>query len=85
MRVFGWVLIIGGLLWTLPGVLVTAGLFYGGFAIEDERTRNLSGGLGLMSLVVNGLIFVFPGLVVAGIGGLLARRQGSRREDDDDD
>jgi hypothetical protein len=85
VRVFGWLLIIGGLLWTLPGLLTTAAFFLAALRAQDEAGLRTASTVTAISLIVNGLIFVFPGLVVAGIGGLLTRRQGRRREDDDDD
>jgi hypothetical protein len=85
MRIFGWLLIIGGLLWTLPGILTTTAFFFAALRAPDEAALQTASTVTAISLILNGLIFVFPGLVVAGLGGLLARRQGRRREDDDDD
>lgn len=59
--------------------------FYGVSTIAHDlplspEARDLVGGVGLITVVGIGLVSVFPGLVVAGIGGLLARRPCCHRE-----
>lgn len=78
MRAFGWVLIICGLLWLLIGVgNVIQHIQQFAVNAPTEAARKQASVVGAWVMTFNGIVFVFPGLVVAGIGGLLAKRSAS--------
>ena len=79
MRAFGWILLVGGLLWAFGGVYNVGVLFMGAVKAPTDAAREQASLATGVALFVNGLLFIFPGLVVAGIGGLLARRARRRR------
>lgn len=61
-------LLIAGGIWTLIGA--------GNIIVGLNNIASRGGGQGMMgaNLMINMLLFVFPGLVVAGIGGILRKR-----------
>jgi hypothetical protein len=77
MRAFGWFLLGCGLLWALAGFYNVGAFFADVVKASTDAARKDASMKTAVALLVNGLLFIFPGLVLAGIGGLLAR--GSRR------
>ena len=78
MRAFGWLLILGGGAWAVFGAVNVWTAFEQAIYAETEAARNAASQATAVSLFFNGLVFIFPGLVVAGIGALVSRA-GHRR------
>lgn len=74
MTVFGWLLILGGLGWLALGVGNIGSTFMVAVNAQSEVARHAASQTSAIALLFNGLLFIFPGLVVAGIGGLLVKR-----------
>jgi hypothetical protein len=79
MTVFGWLLILGGGGWAALGAMNVWTAFERAIYAESEAARNAASQTTAISMLLNGLVFIFPGLVVAGIGALVAKRAGRRR------
>jgi hypothetical protein len=76
MTVFGWLLILGGGAWAVFGAVNVWAAFQQAIFAENEAVRNAASQTTAVSLLLNGLVFIFPGLLVAGIGALVAKRAG---------
>lgn len=76
MTVFGWFLILGGGAWAVLGAVNVWAAFQPAILAENEAARNAASQTTAVSLLLNGLVFIFPGLLVAGIGALVAKRAG---------
>jgi hypothetical protein len=85
MRALGWILLVVGLLWAFGGVYNVGAAFMGGVNAPTDAARQQASMATAVSLLLNGLLFILPGLVVAGIGGLLARRATRRQMAEGDD
>jgi hypothetical protein len=76
MTVFGWLLILGGGAWAVLGAVNVWAAFQPAILAENEAARNAASQTTAVSVILNGLVFIFPGLLVAGIGALVAKRAG---------
>jgi hypothetical protein len=85
MTVFGWLLILGGGGWAALGAVNVWAAFQQAIYAQNEAARNAASQTTAISMLFNGLVFIFPGLVVAGIGALVAKRAGRSAHTSDDE
>ena len=72
MKAFGMLLLVGGLVWASIGVAQACQPFLKQVETGVEPNTTVAA----WGMILNGVIFIFPGLVVGGIGALV-RRSGS--------
>ena len=71
MRGLGIAMLLGGLLWASIGLYQGCGSF--AELVKNEQQAEADGTAVAISWILNGAVFVFPGMVIAGIGALVSR------------